>query len=113
MTYTPTPIEPPVIYCAGYLDTSLSPGNNRILKIYCWVHGSNIKEVRLYYNKIYTGVNLIKETENELDSFYSLNIPVDIGESYVGNYLIGIKAINEFGDESKMWPRLEVFLTKP
>ncbi len=106
--------EEPMIMMGGYFDTVLIDKEVEELLMVLWVEPKEIiNEVELYYGGFPTGVKLWDNGVNGdfsagdgLWTFYVFDIPSE--ELPEGEYLIEAKARDRSGNESRLFPYLEI-----
>lgn len=107
----PAPANAPFIYMAGFLDTRLSSSTSGTLKICAVTQGEHLVEsVELYFNGIGTGVFLKDDGLNDdfgaSDGVFGLRVPIAPGSLPAGDYLLQLKASDNAGLSSDLWPYL-------
>jgi len=101
----------PIILYAGYEDTYLTSLFGGELKIISYVAdpegNSDIDRVEVYFNGLYTGIDMIQREDFDDLTKFSLRIPLE-PSIMNSSYLLQLIAFDKEGNPSKVWPYLPV-----
>jgi len=106
--------QPPYISLAGYLDTDISweDGGQFTMLAYVTDSDSNVASVEIYWDGNPTGVYLRDDGLNgdfgPGDNLWGITFPIDPMSVPTGEYLLELRARDDIGNLSDLWPYLTI-----
>ncbi len=113
-TPTPTP-EPPFILMAGWMYSNITREEGGDLVLAAVAYGENISSVKLYFMEDQSVLDLNMNLEPNPDieppyAYYTMELKKLPPDLPPGQYLFGLKAFDNNGNESELWPYLDIRL---